>query len=83
MAFSNPPLAGANPFSKLHVPSSFGGAVGWLLFVCPSVTYAAVAPNDFLLLAELSHRIPQSQILHVDFQTPLGWLSSGESPKGK
>ena len=50
-------------------------ALDWLIFVRPGVTYAAVAPNDFLLFADLSHRFAQGQVPHVDFHTPLGWLS--------
>ena len=50
-------------------------ALDWLLFVRPGVTYAAVAPNDFLLFADLSHRFAHGQVPHVDFHSPMGWLA--------
>ena len=81
MTFSNPPLAGTNPLAKCASPAVLAAlsaallALDWLLFVRPGVTYAAVAPNDFLLFADLSHRIAQGQVPHVDFHTPQGWLS--------
>ena len=50
-------------------------ALDWLLFVRPGVTYAAVAPNDFLLFADLSHRFAHGQVPHVDFHSPTGWLA--------
>ena len=81
MTFSNPPLAGANPLAKCASPALLAAlsaallALDWLLFVRPGVTYAAVAPNDFLLFADLSHRFAQGQVPHVDFHTPQGWLS--------
>ena len=50
-------------------------ALDWLVFVRPCVTYAAVAPNDFLLFADIAHRLAQGQVPHVDFHAPYGWLA--------
>ena len=47
----------------------------WALFVRPGASYAAVAPNDFLLFADMSHRLASGQVPHVDFHAPKGWLS--------
>ena len=66
--------SGASP-AALAVLSIALLALDWALFVRPGVSYAAVAPNDFLVFADLSHRFASGQVPHVDFHAPLGWLS--------
>ena len=47
----------------------------WALFVRPSLSFVAVAPNDFLMHADLAHRLGVGQTPYVDFHTPYGWLA--------
>ena len=47
----------------------------WLLFVRPGITAVGLVPCDFLLFADLSHRLALGQAPYVDFAAPFGWLS--------
>ena len=64
----------ASPFLLVGVSVALV-ALDWALFVRPGLTFAAVAPNDFLLHADLSHRLAVGQTPYVDFHTPYGWLA--------
>lgn len=68
------PIRGASPFLLAGLSVALI-ALDWALFVRPGVTYAAVAPNDFLMHADLSHRLALGQTPYVDFHTPYGWLA--------
>ena len=48
-----------------------------VLFVLPGATYTAMVPHDLFGYFDAMHRARHGQSPHVDFHTPIGWLSYG------